>query len=324
MIIKPLEEPVKIQKLEVLKKRLLPTHVKMKEIEKELAKTTAGYKGEKSLLYYLSFLPEEEYMILHDLRLTIDNRNYFQIDILILSQYIILILEVKNISGKITFDETYHQLIRQFNDIEEVFPDPVLQVNHQKYQLIRYLNKKKIVDIPIETQVVMTNNSALLRNQNNSRKYLDTIMRSSELITKVEYYKQKYKAPIFTMKDLRKVAKSLLKDHIPSEFNIFHMFELDSNDICKGVFCTNCGCYPLKRVRGTWYCGECNFSSRNAHLETFNDYKLLFGTTITNKQTRDFLQISSPSTTYKILASMKLPQIGHGKSTSYNLLKRNI
>ncbi|MBM7604501.1 hypothetical protein JOC75_002504 [Metabacillus crassostreae] len=324
MIIKPLEEPIKIQKLEVLKKRLFPTHVKMKEIEKELAKNIAGYKGEKSLLYYLSFLPEEEYMILHDLRLTLDNRNYFQIDILILSQYFILILEVKNISGKITFDETFHQLIRQINDVEEVFPDPVLQVNHQKYQLIRYLKKNKIANIPIEAHVVMTNNSALLQNQNNCRKYLDTIMRSSELITKVEYYKQKYKAPIFTMKDLRKLAKSLLKDHTHSEYDVIHMFELDPNEICKGVFCTKCDCYPLQRKRGTWYCSVCSFSSKTAHLDALNDYKLLFGTTITNKQTRDFLQITSPSTTYKILTSMKLPQIGHGKSTSYNLLKRNI
>ncbi|MFB4163278.1 nuclease-related domain-containing protein [Alteribacillus sp. JSM 102045] len=47
-------------------------------------KSAAGYRGEKSLDYYLSFLPENECLIFNDLRLP--HKNYFfQIDILVLS-----------------------------------------------------------------------------------------------------------------------------------------------------------------------------------------------------------------------------------------------
>jgi Nuclease-related domain len=165
LIAKPLKKPIKIIKLEVLTKRLPMIHIKKKEIVNELSKSLAGYKGEQSLQYYLSFLAEDEYTILHDIRLCENNSYFFQMDVLILSLSFILILEVKNISGTIIFDETFQQMIRIKNEEEEVFPDPVLQVNHQKFQLGSLLKNKKFPNIPIETLVVMTNPSTLFKNQ---------------------------------------------------------------------------------------------------------------------------------------------------------------
>ncbi|WP_367888742.1 nuclease-related domain-containing protein [Alteribacillus bidgolensis] len=63
-------------------------------MEKDAAKWFAGYKGEQSIDYPLTFLPSNKFYIRHGLRL-FDGSHYFQIDTLILSWDFFLILEVK-------------------------------------------------------------------------------------------------------------------------------------------------------------------------------------------------------------------------------------
>jgi hypothetical protein len=90
--------PIKVLKLYALLRRILPNQPLRQDIESELMKIEAGYKRELSLDYHLSFLPDKEYIILHNIRLSYKTF-YFQIDTLILHTNFILILEVKNIAG---------------------------------------------------------------------------------------------------------------------------------------------------------------------------------------------------------------------------------
>ncbi|QOR66058.1 NERD domain-containing protein [Cytobacillus suaedae] len=127
MIIKPWKKSYELMKLEALLRRLSKIHPKRQLVEKDYAIKSAGYRGEQSLDYFLSFLPEKNYMIFHNLRLKC-NDNYFQIDILLVSPRFILIIETKNISGTLEFDHLNKQLIRTINDSINVYPDPVQQV----------------------------------------------------------------------------------------------------------------------------------------------------------------------------------------------------
>ncbi|HEU5141363.1 MAG TPA: nuclease-related domain-containing protein, partial [Bacillales bacterium] len=142
MIKKERKIPLTIRKRTALLRRLPPSHPKRPQIEKQLAKYNAGYRGERSIEYYLSFLPEKQYHIFHDLRLT-SGDHFFQLDTLLVSPSFILILEVKNISGTLHFDNTFHQLIRTIEDRKEGFNDPLLQVEHQKTQLANWLSQHK-------------------------------------------------------------------------------------------------------------------------------------------------------------------------------------
>ncbi|WP_052343803.1 hypothetical protein [Bacillus massiliigorillae] len=60
MILKERTYPLLATKYEALLRRLPDKHPKKKIIENELGKIIAGYRGEKSLDYYLSFLPSDE------------------------------------------------------------------------------------------------------------------------------------------------------------------------------------------------------------------------------------------------------------------------
>jgi hypothetical protein len=97
----------------------------------------------------LSFLPKENYLIFHDLRLK-NTEYYFQIDSLILSPYFALIIEVKNIAGTLHFDPVFDQLIRKLYDTEQGLPDPLSQVRKQTNQLYKWIEAHNIPILPIE------------------------------------------------------------------------------------------------------------------------------------------------------------------------------
>lgn len=132
MIMKERGIPLAIQTLEALARRLPLYHPSYEIIKSNLAKDKAGLRGEQSLDYYLQELDQESLGIFHDIRLT--SSNYpFQMDTLILTNHFALIIEVKNISGTLHFDQRFNQLIRVSQDgREEGFPDPFSQVSQQQ------------------------------------------------------------------------------------------------------------------------------------------------------------------------------------------------
>jgi hypothetical protein len=163
VIIKERKYPINILKLEALIRRLPYNYPKPQKIEEELAKSLAGYRGEQSVDYHLTFLPNKKYLILHALRLPGEGNRYFQLDTLILSSRFFLILEVKNFLGTLYFDQTFHQLIRTANGKEEAFQDPILQVRRQQQQLNLWLTKHKVPSIPIVPLIVISNPSTIIK-----------------------------------------------------------------------------------------------------------------------------------------------------------------
>lgn len=141
MIIKPLEKPVTIKKLEALLRRIDKNHPKRPQIEQDLAKRMAGYKGEQSMEYHLSFLDERKYYIFHALRIQSTSNYCFQMDVLILTSTYFLIIEIKNIIGQVTFENHFAQFIRTLNGLEEGFYNPLDQVKKAEIKA-RFLYRK--------------------------------------------------------------------------------------------------------------------------------------------------------------------------------------
>ncbi|MBT2678936.1 NERD domain-containing protein [Bacillus sp. ISL-35] len=134
MIGKTREYPKEIMMLEAIVKRFSPEHYKKAVFEKKLYRKLAGYKGEKTLDYYISQIDHSEMLILQDLRIPI-NDTHFQLDTLIITPYFLLNIDSKYYAGTLTFLPEFNQLIRFHNDIEEVFADPILQARIQASQL---------------------------------------------------------------------------------------------------------------------------------------------------------------------------------------------
>ncbi|WP_141431053.1 NERD domain-containing protein [Bacillus sp. 03113] len=318
LIVKKLEIPLHVKKLETLLKRLPEQHLNYQVVKDHLARQIAGYNGEKDLGYYLNFLPDEKYFIFHDLRL-FNGKNFFQMDIQILSPRFILILEVKNISGILLFDSNFDQLIRTINEKDERFKNPILQVKQHQRQLKDWLITHKIPSVPIEALVVIQNPRTILKATSNHPAISQKVIHSENLQTRISTFENRYPNEVLTDKEIRKLTRLLMKKHTPNDPNILQQYNISEKELLKGVHCPKCSSLPMKKIHGKWLCPVCQHTSNNAHIPALKDYCFLISSSITNKDARDFLQVASGSVVKRIFHSMNLQYEGELKTRKYFL-----
>ncbi|TWI59801.1 nuclease-related domain-containing protein [Halalkalibacter nanhaiisediminis] len=318
MIVKPRKKPLHLQKLQALLRRTPPKHLKYPLIKEQLAKSIAGYKGEQSMDYPLSFLAEKQYFIFHDLRLQL-NQHYFQIDTLILSPFFFLILEIKNISGTIFFDQQFHQLIRTHNGYEESFPDPLLQIQRQQSQLEKWLVKQKVANIPVCSLIVISNPKTVIRTSSENRYLSKKVIRRDFLPLKVEQLESLYNNEALSINEMKKVIRHLKKHDTSYNPPILKQYQIMQEQLQKGVYCTKCNHLPMIRTQGTWFCSACHIKDKTAHIPALKDYLLLVKPTITNGETRKFLLMNNAAATTRLLRSLNITYSGTNKGRVYSL-----
>ncbi|UYZ21517.1 NERD domain-containing protein [Mesobacillus jeotgali] len=316
MIGKTREYPKEIMILEAIVRRFPPDDFKKAEFEKKLYRKRAGYKGEKTLDYFLEQVDHSEMVILHDLRIPI-NSTHFQIDTLIITPYFLLIIDSKNYAGTLIFLPEFNQLIRIQNDIEEVFPDPILQAKIQASQLKAFLKKFHITPPPTEYLVAISNTQALIKNPTNDKEVSYRVFRSSNVAFKIPPIYKKHPQSLLSKNDMKKIARLLIKAHEPLVPDPKSM-NLPIEKMVKGVQCASCETFGMDYHQGKWTCKSCGQKSLDAHIQALRDYFLIYGPSITNKQFRDYLKLNSSSTSKRLLSSMDLVFSGTNKGRIYS------
>ncbi|MEL3974515.1 nuclease-related domain-containing protein [Rossellomorea oryzaecorticis] len=321
MIVKSKQTPPLILKLQALSSRILPHHIKHSFIKDDLARYLAGFKGEKSIEYYLSFLPDEEYYIFHDIRL-FDGEHFFQLDALILTKRLFCILEIKNLAGIIEFDKDFNQIIQIKNGQEKAYPDPTTQLQRQKSQLNTWLKRNNLPQLPMQGFVVFSNPQTVIKSNDKFTKNI--VIKNHTLSSKIsdlQDLQEHQKTDILTQKDIKRIIRIVMKLDTPLDNSIIEQYQLSRGDIVKGVFCEVCKHIPLQRIHGYWYCSHCTIKSKDAHLAALKDYQLLFGELITSNQLKEFLQINCSSLATRILKSVSSSMEGEKKGRVYTLTK---
>jgi len=315
LIVKKREIPEKIRALEAILRRIASNHPKRLLIESDLSKYRAGFNGEQALDYYLSFLDEQEFTIFHDLRLK-HGEYYFQIDCLLLTAYFALIIEVKNMTGTLRFEPNFNQLIRSLNDKEEGFPNPIFQIKRQKLQLENWLNKQHFQGTPIEILIVYSNSTAVLI----GNKVVSSIVcKVDRVLEKINELERMHTNQNLNEKEIKKLTKLLLKNHTSSNKSSYlQKYTIPHTDIITGVQCPQCSTIPMSYYRKKWYCPACQIESIDAHIQAINDYFYLIDQSISNKELRQFLHITSINSTSKLLATMDLVKSGEKKGRVYS------
>ncbi len=319
LIIKERQKPEYIQQLEALLRRLSPNHPKRESIETELGKHLAGHRGEESIEFYLSELPFENFFLLHNVRLAIHEDHFIQLDTIILTSHFIVILEVKNLTGKLMFDPTFHQLIREKDGVEEVFPDPILQINRQRRLFQQWLEFNKFPQLPIESFIVISNPSTLIRSTVPNHEISGRVFHSAFLPDKMEAIRKRYSKGHLPNKDVKKLANILKKKNRPLIKDVLAAFQLSKAEILTGVQCPGCLYLPMQRQNGQWICSSCSVSNKTAHLQGIHDYFLLFQKPLTNEELRSFLHISSRHVSRRLLLSAQLERKGQKKYRTYTI-----
>ncbi|WP_018933331.1 nuclease-related domain-containing protein [Gracilibacillus lacisalsi] len=310
---------MKLSSYQALLERLNPRHPQYADIHSQFRKYQSGLFGEDSLDYYFRVSGLHGKQLIKGLRLK--HHDYFQMDRILVSLKYILIIEVKNMSGIIHFDSHSHQLHRYKEEQIDIFPDPILQVQLQKIQLMQYLHHFPHPIPPIHTVCVFTNSNGKLEIVNYPHK--DRILTSQALPLYIQKMDQHYVNSISSnqQEDLVNYLKS---GHVEDQINLMEKHGLSWNDLKKGVPCITCGRFAMKRERYRWQCPHCDKRSDDAHLRPLFHLALLSGNKVTNRLARDFLLVQSADAIRKMLVRAGFERRGANKNGYYSLDFRKV
>ncbi|WP_147532103.1 nuclease-related domain-containing protein [Bacillus marasmi] len=296
--------------------RIHPNHPKIPFILDSISRHEAGYAGERKLDYYLEQLPQHYYNILNDLRLH-NGHTFFQLDSVLLTFKYILLVDSKNIAGKLNFDHQFDQLIQ--ND-ETTYENPLLQGKLHARDMQQWLLTHQIPLVPIEYLVVLTNKNCLIQSVDDPATQF-RVCRGRSVIGRIEGMTNQYaNAPIvFTSEQCQRLIELFLEKHIDPTYDIEKIHNISRSEIKPGVHFPTCQHLGCIYKRGKWICPKCGCESDRAHLKALRDYYLLYGPSITNQQFCEFLQFPSMDLSYKKLISLNLPSTGPKKTRIYQL-----
>ncbi len=312
MIVKKRAVPRKLQVLEALIRRLPASHSKFPSIKEDYTKRIAGFHGEKQIDFHLTSLPPDSFSIFHDLRLPY-KQHFFQMDSLLLSKKFAVILEIKNVTGTLLFDQTFNQLIRTTDGKEEGFQSPLVQVESQRRKLLEYFQQNKLPLLPTESFIVVSNPRTIIKASGNIEDISRKAIHSEYLTEKLNEVKSHYaKSPSYS---LEKMRISLLDSHIEEQVNAYTFKGIRKSEIRTGVQCPDCKTFDMERVHSKWICSYCKSESRDAHLQAIADYMLLFTPFITNHACQQFLHIDRH--TAKRLLSKNFSAKGYSNQRKY-------
>ncbi|MGP4073355.1 nuclease-related domain-containing protein [Piscibacillus sp. B03] len=312
MILKSHEIPYNLLSIIVIILRLTNSHPMSSKSHQFAANYYSGYKGELALDYFIKFIDQKDYIILHDVRLPFMN-NYFQIDTLILTPNFIVIIEVKNLTGNIRFNHDMGRLYQYMDHEERSYQDPLLQVSTQAHQFKSFLYNLGLSHIPIESLIVFVNQRASLSEERDSR-----VIYGFQLKQRFDELKGKYESsnPI----KVNALSQKILSQHKPLKLDMLKHLGIHLEELRNGVICPHCLSLPMERKHGRWFCGTCKETSRaEAHIRTFYEHALLTSRTINNSTARNLLNIQSIHTVQKLLKRAGFTSHGETSNRYYTI-----
>ena len=313
MIVKHRENPLLIPALQAALVRLPEAHSSHKLIKKKLYSMESGLGGEEQVDKVFesnSFnFPNRVFQ-----GISLGSSGPFQIDTLFLAQNFAIVLEVKNIAGSLEFRRNPSQLISTLDSGERRGYDcPAIQVEKNKELFEEWLITRGIL-MPVYGIVVLAYPKQIV--DKGPEKTI--VVFPSEIAQLIRRYDRgvNNKKTI----DLERVSNEILGQDAPYRpKSICSIYSIEKDAILTGVCCESCGTLGMIRRFATWECLHCGKTSRSAHEKTLQEWFMIIGGKISNKECRRFLNLQSPQTTTRILKRMDLKHSGSFRYRKYEM-----
>jgi hypothetical protein len=147
---------------------------------------------------------------------------FFQIDVLLLSPKILINLDGKNHSGKITIEK--NQMIQETVDTREIYENPVSQINRHKILLRNWMEENNLPPIVMDNLVVFTRSSSEIIITPGYKEAENKVCKSHDLLKKIEAIERYNKKVWMDEKDILKASDLFLKKHTPKREDILKLF----------------------------------------------------------------------------------------------------
>lgn len=278
---------VKLLKLLAVKRQIIPEHKVTSLLEEQIARYSSGYYGEVSIDYHLKYILEK-LPKLSNIRLKL-NGIYFEIDTILLCEKFILLLQVKNVAGRISVDHHVGQMVQNYKGELTSYQDPILQVEKHARLLSNWL-KQKGLRVPIETLVVFTNKNAIIEH---GSQQLDKRVISGYKLSHAYYQLKKQYKNQPSISNRMQIFQELKRNNQVYDMNLLEELELSESDLAPGGVCPNCFRKRMIYYRSVFTCQFCHTKSTTIIEEVLKDYFLIFGPEITADTLSKWLNIDS-------------------------------
>lgn len=312
MIYKQRAIPNELEALKSLNKRLPSNHEKKHIIEKELYNLQAGYAGELELDSYMNdYNPKHAYALLNDLYLH-NKGSFFQIDSLLITPAATIIIEVKNYAEKTVVTQNPIQFIKVYkNGDRKARPNVINEVNRKIQHLKKWLADRNIHS-NIEGLITFAHTNELLFETSNPGM---KIVATDEAPAYLESYTSQ--PPILSEEAIHEMATRLTKSHkIFNPFPLAARYGINPSDILPGVLCPSCHKLGMQWINAKWNC-TCGHQGKLEHIKTIQEWFMLIQPTITNREFRQFTNLSNRYISIGLLRKSNLHQRGERRGTYY-------
>ncbi|QFG00344.1 NERD domain-containing protein [Psychrobacillus glaciei] len=311
MIVKSRSDEYNYVGLRLLDRRLPELHEMKELIHSKMHMAKAGIYGEVRVdEVFQKYSFPFEYVVLHDLSL--ESNGKFQIDTVFLTQYFAVILESKNIGGKLRFKQNPSQLERENeNGKVDIYESPEIQIERNNYLFDEWLQLRGI-NIPIYGVVVLTNARAMVIEP--PVKYPVIIHQTIPVFLR-NIPREKV---CLEVNEMHKLAKKIVASHRPYfPYPMCERWGINPNDLLTGVYCEKCETHGMVKKKNGWNCLRCSHVDRLAHEKAIYEWFVLIGESINNRQCKRYLYLNSPQSALRVLKSMNLITSGNSKNTTY-------
>ncbi|WP_230875097.1 NERD domain-containing protein [Lysinibacillus cavernae] len=306
------EKPLKLLWLEALMRRLLKDDVEFHYFQEQFRRVDAGFAGEQKVdREWHEIICPNIFFVLHNLYLANAAQHTHQLDTLFMCPQFIFVLEIKNIHGRLDFDQYTHQCTRtKLDGTVEGFPNALTQTErHMRFLKTLFEN----YSLPVEGAVVIANPSAIITNPSNAAV---PIFHLSGLHAHLQSLFKKYPQKLLSENQLTQLVQVLLSKQLIPQVQT----AIAPSRFRQGVLCPKCSyLYKMYYHRGVWKCSSCHNTSIEIFAEALHDYRLLVGHTITNQQLRSFFHIRSSDAATRLLKKFKFSYTGAYKDRVYHL-----
>ncbi|WP_415783302.1 nuclease-related domain-containing protein [Alkalicoccus chagannorensis] len=204
------------------------------------------------------------------LRSPIQNEK-FQIDLLLVTPFFLLVGEVKHIAGYLQFDTERGQLLRTWNGETNTFSCPLRQSERQAFHLRKWVEKRMQVSLPVLYHVLVSQDQA----QIDAPKTESGIYHAVNLPSRVRKLMIEHSKRYISKEQLRKLCSDIEHANRETGADLLHRFQLDRREVMGPIPCPSCGKEPLRRRKLSWGCFSCRYRSRTSHLQALHDIGLL-------------------------------------------------
>lgn len=231
-------------------------------------------------------------------------------DTLFVSSHFIYILEIKNVSGSIWYEEDKYQFLRKkWNGEVESFQSPFDQVQRHAEWIERIVERLGL-SLPIHKVVVIAEPSTIIDAVPNEF----VIFYAIGLPAEIKKLLLKYGNFSLSGAHYEMLANQLLSLHKPT----IYAPKFEVPPLRKGAICE---CRRGMTYKAHTFKCSCGKSSKSYLYHGLHDNRVLFSVWITNPEFRDFFLIENGDTANKLLKRMEFYYEGSNKGRRYLIPK---